>query len=246
MIFDSSSLKFIFDLIIVTQFPKVEIRTDDENIYISANYNDDYYITYYTSLNSKLSTNIRHETPSGIIVLSQYAVKKVYQLVTLWPRSTIEILENTDGIYINTIFNGQLIREKPVIIESIFEKVDYYLIPPYEEDYNCSINSKNLKQMLEFCNENGTIINIVNDGSLKISDNNCMLVTIVNLEEVKIPCQAIMKLNVQTTQMILMFLDKILARSNLVYFLYLEYRNAFSIKAKIDDISGIRIYTIHN
>ncbi len=246
MIFDSSSLKYVFDLIIVTQFPKVEIRTDDENIYVSSNYNDDYYITYFTSLNSKLSTNIRHETPSGIIVLSAYAVKKIYQLITLWPRSSIEIVEHTDGIYVNTIFNGQLIREKPVSVETIFEKVDYYLIPPVEEDYNCSINSKNLKQMLDFCNENGTIINIVNEGSLKISDTHAMVVTSVDLEEVKIPCQVQMKLNVQTTQMILMFLDKILARSNFVYFLYLEYRNAFSIKAKIDDISGIRIYTIHD
>jgi len=112
--------------------------------------------------------------------------------------------------------------------------------------YNCIVNSRNLKQMLEFCISvsDGIFLEIRNE-SLSISSTNSSLATLVELEElVQKPSKRI-KLSTEANSLIISFLNKLVNKFNLVYLLFIEHDTAFSIRINFDELTTIQIYTIH-
>jgi hypothetical protein len=250
MIFESIKLKSILELIfhpldgeINLEISKVESDMN-MNINISLNYGNKYYIrcSYEVSDVSDVNDN-------SIIVVPKEGILKLYNLVNLWPKSKVNIEQKNGMITFDIVDHGKLIRENPVTVECLFkESINDYVINPPKMRYNCSINSKNLKQMLEFCNNSKGVILEVKDKSLIIINvgNELSLSTLVDLEELIEPPSKKMILSVEAINLIISFLNKIIVGTNFVYLLFLENENAFSIKINIDEFTTIQIYTIHD
>jgi hypothetical protein len=241
MIIESLILKNIIELVIhkINKYsPILEITSTYDKITFAGNYGDNYYIDYVQP-NSSLENN------EYIILLNYETCQKLHQIATFWPKSTLKIEDNQ----VEIINHGALIRERPVIIDCIFEKVDReYVITPPDMNYNCVINAKNLKQMLEFCYDNKPpiILETKNQDNLVITNGTKSIATMVQLEELKVPSSKPILLLEDATQLIISFLNKLNHKHNLVYFMFMEHQNAFSIQVNLDDNIKIQIYTIHD
>jgi hypothetical protein len=248
MILESQRLKVILDLLLHSEFNSnslnLEIsKFDEEHLIIAANYGDLYYISCMMNISNEPNYdnfNIGH------LVISKDGVTKLNQMINLWPKSTIRIDEQNGLVLLEIVSHGQLLRERPVYIECLFQPaINDYIITPPTMEYNCIVNSKNLKQMLEFCMiNNNSIVLEIRDKSLTISSIDSSLSTLVELEELIRPSKRI-KLSAEANNLIISFLSKLVNKFNLVYLLFIEDETAFSIRIKFDDITIIQIYTIH-
>lgn len=251
MILDAQKLKTILDLLLHLQpelnFPDLNLevfKSDEEHIILAANYSDMYYISCTINISNEVNLdnyNVKH------LVIPKDGVIKLYQLVNLWPKSTVKIDNVNNLISIEVIMYGQLVRENPVYVECLFKPaINNYIIEPPTMKYNCIINSRNLKQMIEFCNavSDGIFLEIKGT-SLAISSTNSSIATLVDLYEIiKKPSKKI-KLTTEANNLIISFLNKLVNKFNLVYLLFIEHETAFSIKINLDDLTTIQIYTIH-
>jgi hypothetical protein len=246
MIIESIKLKQIFDFSffpeIDTECVNLEISRVDHNDIIAINYSDSYYVSYSTE-DEENSMGLYENS----IILSNIGLKKLWQLVNIWPKSMIKIENNDNGVSLEIVNHGQLLRERPVQVECFFgNPSNNYIIEPPQMDYSCIICSKNLRQMMEFCQ-------IINDGiflevkgkSLSITSSDMTLASLVELEELKEHPSKKIKLSEDSVKLIILFLNKIVGKYNTVYLLFLDYEKAFSIKTKIDN-SVIQIYTVHD
>lgn len=255
MIIESLKLKSYLDLILHLDldldscFPSLNLEisnsiseNDINYLTIAANYSDDYYI----------SINILNESNeyelNDCLIIPKEGVIKLYQLTTLWPKSSVKITNVNNLILLEVVSHGNLVRERPVYIECLFNPaINEYIIEPPSMNYNCIANTKNLKQMIEFCSgiKEGIIIEIRNK-NLSISSSDLSIATLVELEEiVENPCNKI-KLSAEAIKLIISFLNKLINKFNLVYLLFIEKDKAFSIKIKFDDNTIIQIFTIHD
>ncbi len=249
MIIEAQKLKAILDLLLHLDlnFPglNLEILSNEEYITIAANYSDTYYISCIINITNEVNHdnfNIKH------LVIPKDGVIKLYQMTSLWPKSVIKIDEINGLVSLEVAAHGPLLRERPVHIECLFQPAtsDYVIESPTMK-YNCVVNSKNLKQMLEFCTliNNGIFLEI-REKSLSVSSTDSSLVTLVELEElVKKPSKKI-KLSTEANSLIISFLNKFVNKFNLVYLLFIEHDLAFSIRINFDDFTTIQIYTIHD
>ena len=264
MIFEASKLRQILDLIHHEweYLVNLEISTTEEYLTIAVNYGDLYYISYVINISNEVNNE-----PNFYIVLSNEALDKLSQISTFWPKSSVSILSKGDHISIDIVGHGQLLREKPVYVECVFQPaINDYIINAPSMKYNCSVNSKNLKQMLEFCNCSEGITISVNDkvsagdaaggardretatggGNLSITNTNSSLATQVQLEELVTKPSDKIKLSAEANKLVISFLSKLVSRFNLVYLLFIEPESAFSIHVKLDDLTYAQIYTIHD
>lgn len=249
MIIESQKLKTILDLLLHLDldFPGLNLeisKSNEEYLIIAANYSDLYYISCIINISNEFD----QDNFDTHLVIPKDGVKKLYHLITLWPKSVVKI-NNVNGLISLEIVNhGQLVRERPVYVECLFQPaINDYTIEPPTMKYNCIVNSKNLKQMLEFCSavSDGIILE-VRDKSLAISSSDSSLATIVELEElIEKPIRKI-KLSTEANNLIISFLNRFVNKFNLVYLLFIEYDTAFSIRINFDDLTTIQIYTIHN
>jgi hypothetical protein len=242
MIIEASKLRGILDFIFHEYKHSVNLEissSDDENYLIFAvNYGDLYYISYKIAMTNEIEENV-------YIVLSKYALTKLDKLTNLWPKCTIKILYTKECISVEVVNSGQLLRERQVAVECVFEKSSNdYIISANNMNHNCIVNSRNLKQMLEFCyDSNEGIILELRNKNLLVSNSNCS--TLVELDEIiSIPPKPI-KLSAEANQLIISFLNK-LVKYNTVYLLFIEPENAFSIKVKTTDSEYLQLYTIHD
>jgi hypothetical protein len=250
MIIDAQRLKNILDLLLHTEFKclsmNLEIsKLNEEYLTIAVNYSDSYYISCIINISNEV--NLENFNISYIVIPKDGLIK-LYQIVGLWPKSTIKIDKINGLISIEVIKHGQLVRERPVYVECIFQPtVNDYIIQPPTMRYNCIVNSKNLKQMLEFCTIiNGDIFLEIREKSLSIMSTDSSLATLVELEElVEKPSKKI-KLFTEGINLIISFLNSLVSKFNLAYLLFIEEEWSFSIRIKFDDFTTIQIYTIHD
>lgn len=250
MIIESIRLKYIFDLILHLDFdfPKFNLEISKKNedfLIIAANYSDRYYISFTINISNEIN---RDNYNVDYMVISKKSVLKIYQLITLWPKSIIKIDNYEDVITCEVISHGSLVRENPVHVECTFElSINDYIIESPNMNYNCIVNSKNLKQMLEFCNSVDSDICLeIKNNSLSISTSDTYIATLVELDKlIKKPSNKII-LPTEANNLIISFLNKIVNKYNLLYLLFIEHDHAFSIKINIDDLNTLQIYTIHN
>jgi hypothetical protein len=249
MIIESQKLKVILDLILVdTSFSgfnlEISRSKNEDHLIIAVNYSDLYYISCAINICNESEPdnfNVNH------LVIPKDGVEKLYQMTVLWPKSTIKIIEINGLISLEVIGHGQLIRERPVYVECLFQPaISDYVVEPPPMRYNCIVNSKNLKQMLEFCNYiNGGVYLEIRNKSLSISSTNSSLATLVDLEELVKPSKKI-KLSAEANSLIISFLNRLVNKFNLVYLMFIEYETAFSIRIDFDDFTTIQVYTIHD
>jgi len=250
----AQKLKNILDLLLhqsqhhQSDHLNLEILKTEEYLTIAANYSDAYYISCIINISNEVSDQLEQKQ----LIIPKEAVFKLYQMTILWPKSVIKIDKINDLISLEIIEHGQLVRERPVFVECLFQPdVNDYIIEPPTMRYNCIVNSKNLKQMLEFCASidgkgcDGIFLEIKNR-SLSISSCDSSLATLVELEElVEKPSKRI-KLSTEANNLIISFLNKLVNKFNLVYLLFIEHDTAFSIRIKFDELTTIQIYTIHD
>ncbi len=250
MIIDALRLKTILDFILHIGIKEIgdslnlEISRLDEFLIIAANYGDCYYISYTINISNELNND---NYDFNNLIIPKNGVIKLFQMINIWPKCTVKIETINNLISLEIVEHGKLVRENPVYVECFFEQdVNNYAISPPPMEYNCSINSKNLKQMLEFCNTvNDGIFLEIKEKSLSISSSNSSIATLVDLEElIRKPSKKI-KLSYESNYFIISFLNKIVNKYNLVYLLFIEDETAFSIKVGIDDLTTIQIYTEH-
>lgn len=252
MIIESLKLKTILDILLQIDyglnFPGLNLeisRPNEEILIIAANYSDLYYISCTIQgqeQGQEIDNNCKH------LVIPKDGVEKLYQLITLWPKSVVKLSDVNGLIAMEVVGHGQLVRERPVYVECLFQPaINDYIIEPPSMNYNCIINSKNLKQMLEFCNavSDGIFLEI-RGKSLSVSSSNASLATIVELEELIEPPSKKIKLSTEAIKLIISFLNKLINKFNLVYLLFIEHDTAFSIRIKFDELTTIQIYTIHD
>jgi len=245
MIFEACKLKIILEYIyhdIIDGPINLEISVKDVgHTLIAVNYGDKYYISY--AINDMII-----DFENFYVVLPPDALLKLHQMINLWPKSSIEILQKIDHVSMEIIKYGQLLRERPVVVECVFPlAVNDYAIYPPTMNYDCIINTRNLKQMLEFCIQSKSGINIeIRDKSIAISSSNLAIATMVELEElIQKPYESI-KLSTEATQLIISFLNRMIVRHNLMYLLFITPENAISIHVKIDEINYVQIYVVHD
>jgi hypothetical protein len=251
MIIESQKLKVILDLILCfdLDFPglNLEISKSKSNDYliIAANYNDLYYISYTINIANEIN---QENFDVNYLVIPKDGVKKLYQLTTLWPKSVVKITGSNGLVSFEVVEHGQLVRERPVYIECLFQPaINDYIIEPPPMRYNCVVNSRNLKQMLEFCMlVNDGIILEIRENWLSISSTNSSIATLVELEEILEKPSKKIKLSTEANSLIISFLNKLVNKFNLVYLLFIEHDTAVSIRIKIDELNTIQIYTIHD
>ncbi len=255
MIINAQRLKIILDLLLHTDldFPDLNLeisKSNEEHITIAVNYSDMYYISCTINITNEPdydNFNTNH------LVIPREGVLILYQMTILWPKSVINIAQNNGIISLELIQHGQLVRERPVYVECLFQPAtNNYLIEPPSMRYNCVVNSRNLKQMLEFCNHlnnaslNDGIFLEIRNKSLSITSTNSSLATLVELEElVETPSKRI-KLSTEANNLIISFLNKLINKFHLVYLLFIEHDTAFSIMINFDEFTTIQIYTIHD
>jgi hypothetical protein len=252
MILESLKFKNILDLLyhpdIDSDSLNLEIsKSDEDHVTIAVNYSD----LYYVSCNMNISNEVNHDNYdfNGNLVIPKNGLIKLYQLIGLWPKSTIKIQKINDLVSLDIINHGQLVRERPVYVECFFQQaINNYIIEPPTMRYNCVVNSKNLKQMLEFCNMIGSNgINLeIKEKSLSITSSDLSLATLVELEELVIKSSKKIKLSTEANKLIISFLNKLVNKFNLVYLLFIEEDTAFSIRINFDKYTTIQIYTIHD
>jgi hypothetical protein len=246
MIIESQRLKTILDLILHQDlnFPSLNLeisKTNEEYLTIAVNYSDAYYISCIINFIVDCE-EVKH------IVIPKEGVLKLYQMTTLWPKAVIKIGQVNGLVSLEVVQHGQLVRERPVYVECLFQPaINDYIIAPPTMRYNCIVNSRNLKQMLEFCTSvsDGVFLEIRNK-SLAISSTNSSLATLVELDElVETPSKRI-KLSTEANNLIISFLNKLVNKFNLVYLLFIEHDTAFSIRINFDELTTVQIYTIHD
>jgi hypothetical protein len=250
MIIDAQRLKAILDLLLHfdLDFPGLNLelsKSNEEYVVIAANYNDLYYISCVINISNEPTQDnfdIEH------LVIPKDGVQKLYQMITFWPKSAVKIANTNGLISLEIVSHGTLVRERPVYVECLFQPaINDYVIEPPAMKYNCVVNSKNLKQMLEFCTavSDGIYLEI-RGKSLSVSSTNSSLATLVELEElVETPSKKI-KLSTEANNLIISFLNKLVSKFNLVYLLFIERDTAFSIKINFDEFTSVQIYTIHD
>jgi len=252
MIIYAQKLKIILDLLLHQDldFPGLNLeisKSNEEYLTIAINYSDSYYISYIINISNEDNSEVNFEDIKHLVVPKD-GVLKLYQMTILWPKSVIKIEQVNGLVTLEVVQHGQLVRENPVYVECIFQPaVNEYIIEPPTMRYNCIVNSRNLKQMLEFCSsvKDGIFLEIKNN-SLAISNTNSSLATLVELEElVKKPSKKI-KLSAEANNLIISFLNKLVNRFNLVYLLFIEHDSAFSIRINFDELTTIQIYTLHD
>jgi len=253
MLIASQRLKIILELLLQDlnfplNFPNLNLeisKLNEEYLTIAVNYSDLYYISYIMNISNEVQQDQYNYKQ---IVIPKDGVIKLFQLVTLWPKSVIKIDKINDLVSLDITDHGQLVRERPVYVECIFQSaINDYVIEPPTMRYNCIVNSRNLKQMLEFCTtvNNGIFLEI-RDKSLSISSSDLSLATLVELEElVEKPSKKI-KLSTEANNLIISFLSKLINKFNLVYLLFIEHDMAFSIRINFDDLTTIQLYTVHD
>jgi len=248
MILDSQRLKSIFDLLVHQDFRtdslNLEIsRLSEDHVVLAVNYGDLYYISCTINTSNEVD-----DEDIGHIVVPKDGLVKLNQLVNTWPKSSVKIVKTDGLISFEVVTHGQLLREKPVHVECLFQPaVNDYVVEPPTMKYNCVVNSKNLKQMLEFCSSvsDGVFIE-VRDGSLAVSSTNSSLATLVELDElVRRPSKRI-KLSTEANGLVIAFLSRLVSKFNLVYLLFIEHETAFSIRIEFDELTTIQIYAIHD
>jgi len=181
------------------------------------------------------------------IVVPKDGIKKLHQLTTLWPKSVVKISNVNGLISLEIVSHGHLMREREVQVDCFFKPaINDYVINPPTMSYNCIVNSKNLKQMLEFCMINDGVVLEIKNKSLMISNTDFSLATMVELEElIEKPSERI-KLSAEANNLIISFLNKLVNKFNLVYLLFIEHESAFSIRINFDEVTTIQIYTVHH
>lgn len=255
MIIQVNKLKNIFEVILNTDlnFPQLnlEIFSDEYYLTIAANYNDNYYISCIIDLNNTNSVftlnDLNNLRDIKSLIIPRDGVIKLLQITTLWPKSTIQIMEINNLISFQIVNFGLLTRENPVQIDCLFNpSVNDYIIYPPTMNYNCIVNSRNLKQMLEFCSVSKKGVNLqINNKNLVVSSIDESISTVVQLDEVVDNPYIKIKLCAEANNLIINFLNKLLYKFNLVYLLFIEKDSAFSIRVIFDDSTTIQIYTVH-
>lgn len=252
MIFDAHRLKLILDILVHSELDlislKIELSKSDNNLILATNYGDFYYISCIINMSNEIDYIINDEYDNYDIVIPKEGIVKLYQMINFWPKSKIKIDQKNKLIYVDIVDHGQLVRERPVYVECLFEpSVDDYVMNVPKMKYNCVVNSKNLKQMLEFCSYANDGISIeIKDKSLSIMSYNSSLATLVELEEIVEKPNKKIKLSAEAIRLIVSFLNKLVNKFNLVYLLFIESESAFSIKINFDEITTIQIYAIHD
>jgi len=247
MRFLSHKLRILFDLILHDTRIKdinLEISTDVEYLTIAVNYGDSYYISYVSNISNSMESYFEDGTS---IVLNYESLNKLNQMVNLWPLACIEILQKQNCLSMEIVNYGKLQIERPVLVECKFKlsTSDYQINAPTMW-YNCIVNAQNLKQMLEFCAEYQGVTICINDKLLHITNISQTIGTRVELEEIReIPTKEI-KLSAEANNLIVSFLTRLITKYNLVYLLFIEPENAFSIKVKLDDLTYVQLYAIHD
>ena len=178
------------------------------------------------------------------IIIPRDGLIKLVKLVNLWPKSSVSIYRD-NGICVEIVDMQQTVRERPVHVDCVFQVgVNDYIIEPPPMEYNCIVNSRNLKQMIDFCTSvDGVYLEIIG-GALHVSSADLSVTTSVQLETiVKIPRGKI-KLSTEANSLIIAFLEKII-RFNTVYLLFIERDTAFSIRVNFDEGVVFQIYVVH-
>ncbi len=239
MILEASFLKKVLDLLNHTSEPFLEIVSTYEQLSIGANYNDNFYIEYI---------HIDSENDEEFhIIMNPETLQKIHQLVTLWPKSILQIMGEGEHQVVEIINSGKLTREKPVQVDCIFEEgvKDYSLDAP-EMKPNISVNSRNLKQMLEFCQvQTNDVLLSIDSKSLLINNETKTLGTRVECEEFFSNPNYTMKLSAEANRLIISFLTGLGIKTSMIYLMFLERDYAFSVKVKLSDKDEVQIYTIH-
>lgn len=237
MIIKSSFLKKVLDLLNCSINCDLEIYVRDDQLHIGTNYDDKFYIKY----------NTEWEYEQCEIIMNYEALQKLHQLVTLWPKSTLQITCEGEHQIIEVIEYGDIIRENVVQVDCVFEEKKNYVLSPPEVEPNITVNSKNLRQMLEFCQvqKNDILLNIDKD-SLVIKNETKTIGTKVKCDEVFSDSKYTMKLSESAYQLIISFLKKVGIKSPNVYMMFLKREYAFSIKLNLSDNETVQIYTIHD
>jgi hypothetical protein len=250
MIIESQKLKVILDLLLHfdLNFPGLNLeisKPNEEFLIIAANYSDLYYISCTINISAEYN---QENFDTNHLVIPKDGVEKLYQLITLWPKSVVKLCDANGLIAMEVVNHGQLVRERPVYVECLFQPaINDYIVEPPSMKYNCVINSRNLKQMLEFCTaiSDGIFLEI-RGRTLSVSSSNSSLATIVELEELIEPPSKKIKLSTEANKLIISFLNKLVNKFNLVYLLFIEHDTAFSIRVNFDELTTIQIYTIHD
>jgi hypothetical protein len=253
MILESNLIKKVFDLIKYNTLVSIlEIITNQNFIKFGANYNDKYYIEYKINTTDRLELrsvgqNDRLEVDEHVI-LSTDTFNKLEQLVNLWPRSRIQLISEGDHHTIEIIDYGNLLREKPVSVDCVFEKgdVDYLLNAP-EMKPNCEVCAKNLKQMLEFCSvQKSDVLLSLSSGSLIVNNSTKTLGTKVEVDEMYMIARKPMKLSAEANGLLVEFLGRLLIKASSVFMLFMEREYAFSVYTTLSPNETIQIFTIHD
>lgn len=251
MIFDSQTLKCIFDVIIQPEYNNIynnielEIVITGDNINIAANYGEMYYIKCCLAT---VEDSVHYKN----ITVSSDGVIKLLQIVNTWPDCKVKIDTNNDGNVSFEIIHNRMCLVKPVYVECVYResKNDYILQPPQTE-HDCIVGSKNLKHMLEFCEAmQGGVTLEIKDKNLLIECTNSehKITTSIELDDLNefgnIPTSKI-TLNAETCKLVVIFLRNF-TTNKLVYLLFLDQEYAFSIKTYISSTIYYQIYTVHN
>lgn len=245
MIISSSFLKNILGQVILNDSPFLEFVISDDILTIGANYDDKYYISYEIEILNNDGINIDN-IENVFIIFSPKSCQKICQLVKFWPKSKIQINQEGEHQTIEVVENGYLLRENPVQVDCVFNigDKDYILEKPTMES-NCSVNSKNIRQMLEFCQvqQDGVIVKLVND-KIIVSNEYQTIATSVDVDNVFKETDYEMKLSGESNKMIISFLSKLDIKHNITNLIFLEKEYAFSILIT-NKKQKIQLFTIH-
>lgn len=247
MIFSSQTLKCIFDVIIQPEYNNIELEivVTDENTTIAANYSELYYI--------KCCLSVDDPMPCKTVTVSSDGTVKLMQLVNTWPDCKIRIDTDSVGYVSFEIIHNSMCLTKPIHVECVYResKNDYILQPP-QMGHNCSISSKNLKHMLEFCEAmHGGVTMEIKSKGLLVSNINSehKITTFIELEggvdggvdgaDGKIVIDA------EACKLVMLFLRNFASTNKFAYLLFINQENAFSVKIYISPTIYYQIYTVH-
>ena len=247
MIIESSHLKKVLDLLnhSCECSRTLEVYSDSENLNIGVNYGDRYYIKY---------TREDEEDDKFKLNMPEEMLDKLHQMVTIWPKSCLQIGKEGEHHIVEITHHGKLLRENPVYVDCIFEEVSDGCLTAPEMKSNISVNAKNLKQMLEFCSPlvkdemselPVVLISMAETPELIVNNTFKTIGTRVQVDEFFHHSSHVIKLSAEALELIIEFLTKLGIKTPSVYFMFLEKDYAFSIQVQINNKERIQIYTIH-